>query len=345
MGRRRFARGAVCALILVMSAGPPLGASAAGPQAAGDAGLGIRLVEAPVDRRDDPRAGVSIVDHLAPGRTITRKYELSNDTGQPLTIRTYVGSAVIRGGEFVGEDGVGNGEILQWAQVTPGSVPLQPRQKAQAQVRIAVPKDASPGERYGVIWAETPPVPGSGIAQVNRIGLRIYLSVGPGGEPASNFVIRTLTATRTPDGAPAVTAQVSNTGGRALDMRGELQLTNGPGGLSAGPFPAKLGTTLATGATEPVTVALDRALPAGPWKARLDLASGVLKRSATATITFPAAAAAASPVAAAPVPQKGAGRSDLPLIAGGILALALILGIGLASLSLLRKRARRTSAQ
>src|SRR4051794_41395659 len=33
-------------------------------------------------------------------------------------------------------------------------------------------------------------------------------------------------------GEPAVTAMVHNTGGRALDMSGELILKNGPGGLT-----------------------------------------------------------------------------------------------------------------
>jgi len=85
-----------------------------------------------------------------------------------------------------------------------------------------------------------------------------------------------------------VLADVHNTGGRALDMNGSLQLTAGPGGLSAGPFPATLGTTLAIGDTETVTIPLDKALPAGPWDARITLHSGLLDRSAKATITFPA---------------------------------------------------------
>jgi len=51
-----------------------------------------------------------------------------------------------------------------------------------------------------------------------------------------------------------VRASVHNTGGRALDMNGTLQLLAGPGGLSAGPFPATLGTTPAIGDTEPVSI-------------------------------------------------------------------------------------------
>ena len=85
-----------------------------------------------------------------------------------------------------------------------------------------------------------------------------------------------------------------NTGGRALDMSGTLRLLAGPGGLNAGPFPAQLGTTLAIGAIEPVTILLDKRLPAGPWKARVDLHSGLVERHSQATITFPAAREASS---------------------------------------------------
>ena len=69
------------------------------------------------------------------------------------------------------------------------------------------------------------------------------------------------------------------------------KLSDGPGGLSAGPFDANLGTTLATGATGPVTVHLDERLPAGPWTARITLRSGLVERSAHATVTFPVAGA------------------------------------------------------
>ncbi len=94
-------------------------------------------------------------------------------------------------------------------------------------------------------------------------------------------------------------ARVHNTGGRALDMNGSLKLLGGPGGLTAGPFPATLGISLAIGDTEPVTIALDKALPAGPWDARITLHSGLVVRSAHATLTFPKAGTAAAVTATA----------------------------------------------
>jgi hypothetical protein len=84
-----------------------------------------------------------------------------------------------------------------------------------------------------------------------------------------------------------IEAHVRNTGGRALDLRGTLMLTDGPAGLAAGPFPVTVGTTLAIGDVEPVRIGLDKQLPAGPWEAHLTLTSGLLTEKAHATLTFP----------------------------------------------------------
>ena len=130
-----------------------------------------------------------------------------------------------------------------------------------------------------------------------------------------------------------VLATVHNTGGRALDMSGTLELSAGPGGLSAGPFPATLGTTLAIGDTQPVTIVLDEELPAGPWDARITLRSGLVERSARATITFPAAGASPS-VRTAPV-RPG-------WLSPAIAALAIIVILGFTTLLVLRARRLRT---
>jgi len=55
-------------------------APASAPTAAGAGSIGIRLVDAPVTARDDPRARVYIVDHLNPGAVIHRRVEVSNTT-------------------------------------------------------------------------------------------------------------------------------------------------------------------------------------------------------------------------------------------------------------------------
>ncbi len=137
---------------------------------------------------------------------------------------------------------------------------------------IKVPADAPPGEQYGVVWAEirSDPKGSEGVVQVNRVGIRIYLWSGPA-ERRRPTSPSALTAARSTDGRPTVLVTVHNTGGRALDMNGALRLHDGPSGLTAGPFPATLGTTLAVGDEGSVTILLDKELPAGPWDAQIML--------------------------------------------------------------------------
>ena len=131
-------------------------------------------------------------------------------------------------------------------QVTPSSVDLPQGGKTIATVTIHVPANAANGERYGAIIADEPPTAtGPGVKVESRVGIRIYLNIGSGA--VVDFTINTLTAERDKDGRPVVQAQVHNIGQRALDMRGTLTLADGPGGLTAGPYPAQLGTTLAPG--------------------------------------------------------------------------------------------------
>lgn len=337
MRRRALLAGAV---VLVITTGATAPSALAiqpfsAPLTAAEPGLGIRLLDAPVTRKDDPRALASVVDHLRPGTVITRHVEVVNETDRDLRIQLYVGSATIRGGEFVGDPGRGSGEITTWAAVSPDAVQVTRRSRKPAEVRVNVPANASPGERYGVVWAEAPPVAAGAVKEVNRVGVRIYLSVGPGGEPASDFSIDSMTAKRAPDGRPVVTGLVHNTGGRAIDMHGSLSLSKGPGGLRAGPFAAELGTTLGVGQTEPVTVLLDKSLPNGPWLARLDLQSGLLKRAATATITFPDQGEAAA--VDATLVQDGKNQTPWAFVGAGVGGALLV---GLVLFFFFKRRAR-----
>jgi hypothetical protein len=303
-----------------------------------DGSLGIRLVDIPTDRADDPRAYAYVIDHLAPGTTIERTIEVSNTTDSAMRVELYAAAASIEGGRFVGADGRTQNDVSTWTSVDPAPLSVRAGSVEQVTVTIAVPADASPGEHYGAVWAEARSIATSGgLTEVNRVGIRLYLDIGPGGEPASNFTIDDLTAGRTDDGAPIVTATVTNTGGRALDMSGELTLADGPAGLTAGPFPATLGTTIAPGDTEHVAVVLDEKLPNGPWDAHITLASGLLKVSADATITFPDKGIA-GPVATY---LKSNGGPSWPVFLGGGAALGLV---GFAFWVIARRRRRDREA-
>jgi hypothetical protein len=304
------------------------------PRAAPAGGVGLRLLDVPVDARTDPRARVYIVDHLAPGAVIHRRIEVSNTTASLVHVDLYPAAASIANGSFLGAAGHTPNDLSRWTSVVPRASDVPAGGNVDASVTIAVPRDAAAGERYAVVWCEarSAPAAGHGVIEVSRVGIRLYLSVGPGGPPAANFAIESLTAERALDGRPIVRATMRNTGGRALDMSGTLQLVDGPAELRAGPFPATLGVTVAIGATEAVMFALDARLPNGPWDARITLRSGLLEHSARANITFPDRGTAL-PVKVTS-PRRGWPR---PLVA------ALIVGlIGVAALFGIRYRRRST---
>lgn len=290
--------------------------------------VGIRIVDAPESRADDPRARIYVVDHLGPGTTIERRIEVSNDTGEPQSIELYAGSASIEGGEFRFGEGRKPNELTGWTRVAPPSLTLQPAEKGRATVTIAVPRDATEGERYGVVWAEVraAATPEASIGAVNRVGVRMYLSVGTGGEPETDFEVTDIEGRRDEDGNPTVAAIVRNIGGRAVDLSGDLRLTDGPGGLSAGPISAKGGTTVSPGQSGPVLFILDKALPNGPWAAEISMRSGTTVRQARGTVTFPDDIGAVSKGEVSEGSQRPA-RSNLLQITAATALLLLIAGV------------------
>lgn len=281
-------------------------------------GVGIRLLDAPVDRIEDPRAQIYVIDHLALGATIERRIEIGNTTADPQPVQLHAAGADVDEEGWTVSDGRTSNDLSAMVTVAPSEVLLPPGGTATATVTTRVPTDAVQREHYGVLWAELAPSDGTGVIVVNRVGVRMYISIGTGDEPASDFTVDALTAARDGDGAPQVRATVRNIGGRALDLVGELTLTDGPGGLTAGPFDTTQTTTLGRNSSAPVSVTLAPALPAGPWTATITVRSGELERTVEAIITFPAASATeAAPAAATEVE----GRQLLVPLALGLLLL------------------------
>ena len=311
--------------------------AAAGAQA--DRGLSIRLLDAPSDRRDDSRARIYIVDHLRQGDRIERRVELGNDTAEPLDVHLYAAAATVDDGQFRFGEGRAENDLTRWTTLSPSRVTVPAEGRVTSTVTVDVPDDALDGERYAVVWAE---LPGSGgtASVVNRVGIRMYVSVGEGEEPVTDFRIETLTAARDDDGRPLIRTSVTNTGGRAIDLSGSLLLENGPGSLSAGPFSVELGTTLAPGDRAPAVVHLDETLPDGPWDATVEVRAGELVKEARATINFPDdPGSTAEPVVAESVKQQR--RILIPVAAA--LAIAALVGIVAVALMLLGARRRERS--
>ncbi|WP_159620645.1 hypothetical protein [Arthrobacter zhaoguopingii] len=322
-------------LLLAFLPALPAAASTAGttatPQAEAD--LTLRLLDIPADTQDDPRARSYIIDRLPPGAQIERRIHLENNTPTAQIIRLYAGAARIDGGLFVGEDAGVRNELSTWTTLADPEVSLEPGQSREVLTTIAVPVDAPEGEQYGAVWAEMrSPADEGGVVQANRVGIRIFLSVGPGNGPPADFAIGSLTTSRDEEGRPQLGGLVTNTGGRALDVSGSLSLTEGPGALSAGPFAVQSATTIAPGTTHEVTFILPKDLPNGPWIAGLKLTSGLLEREASTPVTFPEAGAGETITP----PQAGTN----PWIPHPVLAAVLLLALAGTAL-LIRRRKRQ----
>ncbi|MCF3131200.1 peptidase [Streptomyces olivochromogenes] len=251
--------------------------------------VGFRLLEAPVVRHDDPRALKYIVDHLKPGTVISRRFEVANKSNTGREVQLYSGAARIKHNRFVFAEGNRPNELTRWTRVRPSIVRLKPWEKAEAKVTIRVPDAARPGERYAVVWAQSEAAPDAehNVGSIMRVGTRVYLDISNSGEYA-DFRISKIIALRDKKGVPSIVAHVHNTGKRALDLRGKFSLSDGPGGLSAGARPVTEGTTLPPGGWGTVRVdGLDKSLPAGPWTARMELESGMVRHSLSVRLTFP----------------------------------------------------------
>jgi hypothetical protein len=260
--------------------------------------IGIRLIDVSRNARGDPLVHAYIVGRLAPATSVTRRVEVTNNTRSIAVVAVYPAAASFLRGRFGWAPGHTRNELSSWTTVNRGVLRLAPGAAAVESVTIDVPGDASPGERYAVLWAEvSAPGPATGgVTIVNRVGVRMYLSTGSGGLPASNFAVGSLSAERSKTGHPLVVAMVNNDGGGRLEISGSLTLSKGPGGLRAGPFPVSLGAPLAPGASKQAIVQLDKRVPDGPWHAKLQLTSGRVERIATATIRFPQRAAGGHPM-------------------------------------------------
>jgi hypothetical protein len=321
----------ICLIALSLLAGIviPTSSALAAPlhQPIGAGGIGIRLVDVPAGSGSDPLNRSYLVDRPAPGTSIRRRVEIINSTRSTADVSVYPAAAGLRSGTFGFAPGHGRNELSGWTSVSPGALRLPSGSKAFETVTINVPEDASSGMRYAVIWAEVSararaPAAG-GVTLVNRVGVRMYLSIGPGGTRPANFAIGPLTAERSETGEPLVVLGVRNTGARALDIGGNLTLAKGPGGLRAGPFPVTLEHALAPGDSESVTVRLDKRVPRGPWLARIRLRTGLIQRTATATITFPSPGGAANPAKARVGHGEHRNLILLALLAVAVLALPL----------------------
>jgi hypothetical protein len=263
------------------------------PQAkAAPGGIGIRLVAVPTSPTSNPLARLYLIDRLAPGTSVSRQVEVSNSTRAIADVAVYAAGASLDRVGFTFAAGRVQDQLSSWTSVSRDVLRLGPGTDALETVTLRVPKDASPGEKYAVVWAQISAVSSAhrGLLLVNRVGIRMYVSIGLGGTPPPKFTIGSLVAKRSTTGEPFVAVTVHNSGEGPIDISGHLALSSGPGGINGGPYPMTLASALAPGRSELATAVLSKQLPDGPWKATISLVSGATDRSATATLKFPGVA-------------------------------------------------------
>jgi hypothetical protein len=291
-------------------------------------------MQAPVSERNNPRAQTEIIDSLHPGTTIHRLIGVVDVGTVPVELRIYAAAAVIRRGQFLPANRqYAQNQLTTWVRVNHPVVFLKPGHSRAIRVTIRVPRHAPEGEQYGIIWAQGSNVMHgrmhghhASITLVNRVGIRIYLAVGPGGGPPTSFTLGALSGTMARNESKAASVEVHNTGGRALSLTGKLTLTNKSDGLRAGPFVATP-TIIAPGQSFAVPVVLPAKLPTGPWQAVVSLQSGVLSHSEHASLAFTA---------------TGSGGGGFP--AKPVAAVVLMILLILAAAMVLVRRSRRGRA-
>ncbi len=308
---------------------PSAATAASMPMSSG--GIGIRLLSGASSSSSGPLALAYIVERLSPGSRVTRRIEISNTTDATADIVVFAAAAGIAEGKFSFAPGRSGDSLSSWTTIAHSVLHLASGATVLDAVTINVAKRASSGERYAVVWAEVsaPSPTHSGVRLVNRVGIRMYVSVGKGGLPAAEFTVGSLVASRGANGDPLVAAVVHNVGQAALDITGELRLSHGPGGLSAGPFPVTLGSLLAPDHSAVERTELDNQVPRGPWRADLTLSSDGTQRSSVTMITFPPSASAS-------------GKRSLsgPLMLAALVVLTLMLAAGTSILFSRRRRLR-----
>jgi hypothetical protein len=316
----------VTVLVVAAATVLPAGLAAATSVPAPSTSVGIRLVPSPGAQSGNPLAADYIIEHMAPGTSITRSVEIDNESSAPMSVSVYAAGANVVRGRFAFSPGHTSDELSSWTSVGQGALRLAPGARRLDAVAISVPRSALPGSRTAVVWAEVSARAGDGVTLANRVGVRIYLSVGSSASAPPIFGVGPIEAARTAAGAGRITTSAHNLSGSTFSVRGALVLTNGLDGLRAGPFTAVPTSILAPGASARVAVSLAPSFPRGPWHATFVLTNGSVTRSVSATILFPPAILAAS-------------NGGIPPIADILAVIALLLAAGVVI-----RAARRRSA-
>ncbi|MBF4615950.1 hypothetical protein [Curtobacterium sp. VKM Ac-1376] len=273
---------AAAVLTVTATIAPATAAVSATAEASANGGVGIQLV--PEAAGASGRDQAYIVARPDAGTTVSRTVEVSNTSTVTQNVSVSVGAATIRDGSFVGQNTNATNDLTKWTRLDAAEITLKPGATKQVVVDINVPATAAAGERYGAVWAAVQtPTTSAPVTTVNRVGIRMYVSVDQGAMQP-DFAIRNLDTSHH-NGRTRITATVENTGDLAIDLTGELRFKRS--GLTAGPYAGTSVTTIAPGSTDTVRITAGAALPAGRWHTTATITNGSVTKTATAMVTVP----------------------------------------------------------
>ena len=115
-----------------------------------------------------------IVERVEPGDAVERHVRVGNTTPDALPVSVYASAATNRRGQFRWADGEATNVLTRWTTVSPAHTTVPSQRAVDVTVTIRVPDDTPLGRHYAVVWAE---LPRSDTGVVNRVGMRIYLTV------------------------------------------------------------------------------------------------------------------------------------------------------------------------
>lgn len=177
----------------------------------------------PADTPDRERSYV--VRTVAPGASFDDRLEARNPTDSPLDLVVEpVDAAVTPDGSFA--PGTTTTAEGGWLRVTPDRLRVPARGSVRVALRVVVPADAAPGDHIAAVVVRKAEAPsGSGVQVVNRVGVRVYLTVTPPAAPAPRraFEFRGLRWT----GNRTFEADVANVGDLLVEPLGTLTIARG----------------------------------------------------------------------------------------------------------------------
>ena len=116
--------------------------------------FGVRLVDVPVDEAHNPRALRYIVDYLPTGTVIHRRILILNQEPRTAHFTVYPDAAQIRRESFTGDAGATRSELTSGSAYSTRRSPWAPGASVMDMVTIKVPRGATRGEHYAVIWVQ-----------------------------------------------------------------------------------------------------------------------------------------------------------------------------------------------